>query len=68
MAATFYSDPAYFEVIDKDVSGVEVKAIRGLSLSGFVVTEGDVQKGRAGSTRRAQSISEYHADIENSTQ
>ena len=42
---TFYSDPAYFEVIDKDVSGVEVKAIRGLSLSGIVVTEGDAQKG-----------------------
>jgi protocatechuate 3,4-dioxygenase beta subunit len=42
---TFYSDPAYFEVIDKDISGVEVKAIRGLSLSGFVVTEGDGQKG-----------------------
>jgi hypothetical protein len=40
----FYSDPAYFEVIDKDVSGVEVKAIRGLSLSGIVVTEGDAQK------------------------
>jgi hypothetical protein len=42
---TFYSDPAYFEVIDRDVSGVEIKAIRGLSLSGFVVTEGDAQKG-----------------------
>src|SRR5258706_376601 len=42
---TFYSDPAYFEVIDKDVSGVEVKEIRGLSLSGIVVTEGDAQKG-----------------------
>jgi protocatechuate 3,4-dioxygenase beta subunit len=39
-----YSDPAYFEVIDKDVSGVEVKAIHGLSLSGVVVAEGDVQR------------------------
>jgi hypothetical protein len=42
---TFYSDPAYFEVIDRDVSGVEVKAVRGLSLSGIVVTEGEAQKG-----------------------
>ena len=40
----FYSDPAYFEVIDRDVGGVEIKAIRGLSLSGVVVAEGDVQK------------------------
>ena len=42
---TFYSDPTYFEVLDKDVSGVEVKAIRGLSVSGIVVTEGEQQKG-----------------------
>jgi protocatechuate 3,4-dioxygenase beta subunit len=41
----FYSDPANFEIIDRDVSGVAVKAIRGLSLNGFVATEGDVQKG-----------------------
>ena len=41
----FYSDPAYFEVIDKDVNGVEVKALRGLSLSGIVMTEGDAQRG-----------------------
>ena len=40
----YYSDPTYFEVIDKDVSGVEIKAIRGLSLSGVVVAEGDGQK------------------------
>jgi len=39
-----YSDPAYFEVIDKDVTGVEIKAIHGLSLSGVVVVEGDVQR------------------------
>lgn len=40
----FYSDPALFDLIDKDVSGVEIKAIRGLTLSGVVVTEGDVQR------------------------
>jgi hypothetical protein len=39
-----YSDPAYFEVIDKDVSGIEIKAIHGLTLSGVVVAEGDVRK------------------------
>src|SRR5207253_2130930 len=40
----FYSDPAYFEVVDRDVGGVEIKAIRGLTLSGVVVAEGDVQR------------------------
>jgi hypothetical protein len=41
----YYSDVTYFDVVDKDVSGVEVKAIRGLTLSGFVVAEGDAQGG-----------------------
>ena len=36
----FYSNPTYFEIVDKDVIGVELKAIRGLSLSGVVTIEG----------------------------
>ena len=39
-----YSDPVYFEVVDKDVSGVEVKAIQGLSLSGIIVPDNETQK------------------------
>ena len=39
-----YSNPVYFEIVDKDVTGVELKAIRGLSLSGVVISEGDVTK------------------------
>jgi 5-hydroxyisourate hydrolase-like protein (transthyretin family) len=40
----FYSNAAYFEIVDKDVTGVELKAIRGLSLSGVVMVNGDVTK------------------------
>ena len=40
----FYSNPAYFEIVDKDVTGVELKAIHGLSLSGVVVIDGNVTK------------------------
>jgi len=40
----FYSNPAYFEIVDKDVTGVELKAIRGLSLSGVVMIEGNMTK------------------------
>ena len=39
-----YSNPVYFEIVDKDVTGVELKAIRGLSLSGVVTLEGDITK------------------------
>ncbi len=35
-----YSDPVTFEVVDSDVSNIEVKAQRGLSISGVVITEG----------------------------
>jgi protocatechuate 3,4-dioxygenase beta subunit len=36
----FYSDPAFFEIVDSDVTNLEVKAVRGLSVSGFVVSDG----------------------------
>jgi len=36
----FYGDPVEFEVIDKDITGIEVKTVPGLSLSGVVVAEG----------------------------
>ena len=35
----YYSDPVYFDVADKDVTGLEVKTIAGLSVSGVVVAE-----------------------------
>jgi Carboxypeptidase regulatory-like domain len=39
-----YSDPVYFDVTDKDVSGIEIKTVRGLSLSGIVVGDGQTLK------------------------
>ena len=36
----FYSDPAPFEINSDDVSGVEIRAHRGGSISGFAVIEG----------------------------
>ena len=36
----YYSDPTFFEVVDGDVANLEVKATRGLSLSGVVVADG----------------------------
>jgi hypothetical protein len=38
--AEYYSDPAPFELIDSNVSGVEIKAKRGATISGFVTVEG----------------------------
>src|SRR6185369_6692551 len=35
----FYSDPVYFEVVDQDVNDIEIRALRGLTLSGSVITE-----------------------------
>ena len=40
----FYSDPVNFEVIDSDVTNLEIKAQRSLSLSGVVVVEGTTDK------------------------
>jgi hypothetical protein len=36
----FYGDPVYFDITDKDVNGIELKAIPGLTVSGVVTTEG----------------------------
>ena len=36
----YYSDPVYFEVVDKDVSGIEIKTTPGIRVSGVVVAEG----------------------------
>jgi len=35
----FYSEPVFFEVVDKDVTGVEIRATRGLTVSGIVAAE-----------------------------
>ena len=39
-----YSDPLSFEITDSDVSDLEVKAQRGLSISGVVITDGITDK------------------------
>jgi len=36
----FYGDPVSFEIVDKDVTGVELKTMPGLSVSGVVVIDG----------------------------
>lgn len=36
----FYSDPVFFEVSTKEVSGLEIRVLRGSSLSGMVTVEG----------------------------
>lgn len=40
----YYSDPTVFEIVDSDISNLEVKAVRGLSLSGVVITDGITSK------------------------
>ena len=35
----FYSDPIVFDVVDRDVTNLEVKALRGLTISGVVIPE-----------------------------
>ena len=40
----YYSDPIFFDVIDSDVTNLEVKALQGLSISGVVVTESEANK------------------------
>jgi hypothetical protein len=40
----FYTDPIVFDVVDHNVTDLELKAIRGLTLSGFVVPDSDSNK------------------------
>jgi len=35
----FYGDSVYFEIVDKDVNGIELKTVPGLSLSGTIAAE-----------------------------
>ncbi len=35
----FYSDPVIVNVVDQDVSGIEIKAVRGTSISGTIIPE-----------------------------
>ena len=40
----YYGDPVNFEVVDHNVSGLELKAVPGLSVSGVVVADGVMTK------------------------
>jgi protocatechuate 3,4-dioxygenase beta subunit len=40
----FYSDPIVFDLVDHNVTDLELKAIRGLTLSGFVLPDSDTNK------------------------
>ena len=40
----YYSEPTFFEIVDSDISNLEIKVMRGVSLSGVVVTDGITSK------------------------
>jgi protocatechuate 3,4-dioxygenase beta subunit len=40
----FYSEPIVFDLVDRDVTDIELKAIRGLTISGFVLPDSDTNK------------------------
>src|SRR5713226_3463790 len=44
LASGYYSDPLVFEVLDGDVANLEIKAQRGLNLSGVIVAESITDK------------------------
>lgn len=53
-AGDYYSDSIAFEVVDHDVTNLEIKAIRGLTISGVVLPDSDTNKNalsRLGSLR-----------------
>ena len=55
----FYSDPIVFDIVDHNVTDIELKAIRGLTISGFVVPDSDSSKNtlsQLGGLRIAASV------------
>jgi protocatechuate 3,4-dioxygenase beta subunit len=50
----WYGEPAVFEVVDADVSGIEIKVRRGASLSGVAVIEGTADRSVRDKLRRLQ--------------
>lgn len=43
-AGDFYSEPIIFDIVDHDVTNLELKALRGVAVSGVVVPDGDSGK------------------------
>ena len=56
----FYSDPVNFEVIDSDVTNLEIKAQRSLSLSGVVMIEGTADKNMPARLARLRITASVH--------
>lgn len=55
----FYSEPIVFDVVDRNVTDLELKAIRGLTLSGVVLPDSDTTKNafaKLGSLRVTASV------------
>lgn len=55
----YYSEPILFDVVDHDVTNLEIKAIRGLTLSGVVLPDSDTSKNtlaQLGSLRIAAGV------------
>ena len=69
----YYSDPIFFDVIDSDVTNLEIKAIQGVSINGVVVSESDANKNSPGQfaelriTANVSSPSTQQAYIASST-
>ena len=59
----FYSDPMFFEITDGDVTNLELKAARGLTLSGVVICQGS----RAPELQRQISSMRLIANISSTT-
>jgi len=43
-AGNYYGEPVQFEIVDQDVTGIELQAVLGLTLSGVIVAEGFTTK------------------------
>lgn len=50
----WYGEPAVFDVVDADVSGIEIKVRRGASVSGVAVVEGTADRSVRDKLRRLQ--------------
>ena len=56
----FYSEPIVIDVVDRDITNLEIKAIRGVTISGLVVLEGGASRNtpaRLGGLKLTVSVS-----------
>lgn len=63
-SSDFYAEPTTFEIVDGDVSGVEIKAVRGGAISGTSIVEGSTDP--AVKSQLAQVRVYAHTEMEGS--